>query len=80
MAKPRIEKASLAQAVTTALRRSYEPLPTIDVILAVVRIAGYSDRSLPLVAASVRRCLRRLDGVTMTGTRSQRLWAIVEAD
>lgn len=77
-----LENASLAQAVTTALRRSYTPLPTIEVIAAVVGIAGYGDRSLGVVVVHVRRCLRHLEGrgVVMTGTRGQRLWAIVEPD
>jgi len=82
--RPHLEPASLAQAVTTALRRSPSPLRTVEVIAAVVRIAGYGDASLPLVAANVRQTLRRLEHrsaeVVMTGTRQQRLWAIVERD
>jgi len=79
--RTRLENASLAQAVTTALRRSPAPVPTVEVVASVVRIVGYGDASLPLVAGQVRRCLRRLEGrgVAMTGTRQHRLWAIVEA-
>lgn len=80
--RPQLEPASLAQAVTTALRRSYVPLRTVEVVASVVRIAGYGDASLPRVAAHVRQTLRHLEGrgVTMTGTRQHRLWAIVESD
>jgi hypothetical protein len=56
------------------------PLLTVEVIVAVVGIAGYADRALPLVAVQVPRALRRVPGVVMSGSRAQRLWAIVEAD
>ena len=80
--RPQLERASLTRTVTTALRRSTVPLLTVEVVTAVVGIAGYSDRSLPAVAAGVYRCLHRMEGrgVTMTGPRGQRLWAIVEVD
>lgn len=78
--RPQLEPASLAQAVRTALRRSTVPLLTVEVIAAAAKIAGYGDRALPLVAAQVPRALRRVPGVVMSGTRAQRLWAIVEAD
>jgi len=80
--RPQLETASLAQAVTTALRRSTAPLLTVEVVASVVRITGYGDASLPAVAAHVRRTLRHLEGrgVTMSGTRQHRLWAIVEAE
>lgn len=76
--RTRLEKHALAQAVTTALRRSYTPLPTVEVVAAVVRIAGYGDASLPLVADGVLVVLKRLEGrsVVMTGQRGKRLWAI----
>jgi len=76
----RLERTSLARAVTTALRRSYTPLPTVAVIAAVVEIMHYGDRALPLVAVQVPRALRRVPGVVMSGTPHQRMWAIVEAD
>ncbi len=75
----RLERASLAEAVATALRRSYTPLPTVAVIASVVGIMRYGDRCLPLVAVQVPRALRRVPGVTMSGTPERRLWAIVEA-
>jgi hypothetical protein len=55
-------------------------LLTVEVIAAVAKIAGYGDRALPLVAVQVPRALRRVPGVVISGTRAQRLWAIVEAD
>jgi|HubBroStandDraft_5_1064220.scaffolds.fasta_scaffold06751_9 hypothetical protein len=78
--RTRLERASLAEAVATALRRSYTPLPTVEVIASVVGIMRYGDRALPLVAVQVPRTLRHIPGVVMSGTPAQRLWAIVEAD
>jgi len=77
--KRHLDNGALSQAVLTVLRRSEQPLPTGDVVVAVVKINGYSDASLPLVAREVRRCLRRLEKcnpeVAMSGTREQRFWA-----
>lgn len=75
-----LERTSLAEAVATALQRSYTPLPTVAVIAAVVGIMRYGDRALPLVAVQVPRALRRVPGVVMSGTPAQRLWAIIEPE
>jgi hypothetical protein len=80
--RPQLERASLAQAITTALRRSRYPLPTADVIASVVNILGYGDRSLGAVVVQVRRCLRHMEGrgVLMTGIRGKRLWHVAQED
>ncbi len=77
---PHLEPASLAHAVTTALRHSTVPLLTVEVIAAVAKIAGYGGRALPLVAVQVPRSLHNVPGVVMSGTRQHRLWAIIEID
>ena len=76
--KIKLEKRSLLEAIRTALHQSRFPIPTIRVAALVVEINRYSDKSLPQVLEEVTDGLRHLEGrgVTMTGTRGQRLWHI----